>query len=220
MRPRASLANLRTHALRDRLPHASARSSRPPPSTLAWSSRGRASSSKSAGFACASAVVQPTTALRTSFESRFLELGVRLLGGDDDDLRSAQAAQVAIELVRDVTEVLRHELLDVPLEARLRPAALVVPPWCLLGLVGDLHELRRSAAGTADRARDRRPPRSHRLRARSTAPAERGRTRPRPGPCPGQGRKVTAHARRCRGRQGRWRRPGSRPWRTGSRSNR
>ena len=71
-----------------------------------------------------------------------LELGVGLLGGDDDDLRSAQAAQVAIELVRDVTEVLGHELLDVPLEACLRPAALVVPARGLLGLVGDLHELR------------------------------------------------------------------------------
>ena len=37
--------------------------------------------------------------------------------------------------------MLVHELLDVPLVARLRPAALVVPPGRVLGAVDDLLEL-------------------------------------------------------------------------------
>ena len=46
----------------------------------------------------------------------------------------------AVELRGDVLQVLRDELLDVPLVARLRPAALVVPSRLLLGPVDDLLE--------------------------------------------------------------------------------
>src|SRR6266540_3675767 len=54
-----------------------------------------------------------------------LELGSRLLRGDDDDPRRAQLPDRLVERVGDLAKVVVDELLDVPLVARLRPAALV-----------------------------------------------------------------------------------------------
>ena len=90
------------------------------------SSSGSTSSSSSAGVACASALVQPMIALRASCESSLSNSDLRLLGGDDDQLRPAQPADLPVDLLGDLLQVVVDELLDVPLVARLRPAALVV----------------------------------------------------------------------------------------------
>ena len=59
-----------------------------------------------------------------------------------------QPPEVALELLRDGLEVLLGEIVDVALEVRLRPAALVVAARRLLRLVGDLLEA--SAAQRVD----------------------------------------------------------------------
>ena len=51
--------------------------------------------------------------------------------------RRETAANAAVELLGDRAQVLARELVDVALEARLRPAALVVPSGLLLGQVGE-----------------------------------------------------------------------------------
>src|SRR3954464_10656610 len=53
-----------------------------------------------------------------------LELGPRLLGGDHDQARPAQPTDLPVDLLCDLLQMVEHELLDVPLVARLRPAAL------------------------------------------------------------------------------------------------
>ena len=67
----------------------------------------------------------------------FGELAASLLGADEHDLRRLQTAATAIELLGDALEMFLHELLEVSLIPRLRPATLVVRPWLLLELVGD-----------------------------------------------------------------------------------
>src|SRR5580765_832250 len=69
-----------------------------------------------------------------------LELRPRLLGGDDDQARPAQPAQALVDVLGDLLQVVVDELLDVPLVARLRPAALVVAARRLVVLVDDLLE--------------------------------------------------------------------------------
>ena len=69
-----------------------------------------------------------------------LELRPRLLGGDDDQLRSAQPADLPVDLLGDLLQVVMDELLDVPLVARLRPAALVVAAGRVVVLLDDLLE--------------------------------------------------------------------------------
>ena len=69
-----------------------------------------------------------------------LELRPRLLGGDDDQLRPAQPADLPVDLLGDLLQVVVDELLDVPLVARLRPAALVVAAGCVVVLLDDLLE--------------------------------------------------------------------------------
>src|SRR5262249_17080208 len=53
---------------------------------------------------------------------------------------AAQAPDAPLDRLRDLAQMLEDELLDVPLVPRLRPAALVVPPGNVVGLVGDLDE--------------------------------------------------------------------------------
>ena len=72
------------------------------------------------------------------------ELRARLLGGDDDHARAAQAANELVEHLGDAAEVVLGELVGVALEARLRPAALVVAPGLLLRVVGEILELPRA----------------------------------------------------------------------------
>src|SRR5207302_1220100 len=70
-----------------------------------------------------------------------LDLASELLRRDDHELRSAQPPHALVDLAADGLEVVGDELLDVALEARLRPAALIVPARLLLALVDDLVEL-------------------------------------------------------------------------------
>ena len=64
------------------------------------------------------------------------ERRARFVRPDDDDLPGEAAANVVVEILRDRAQMLARELVDVPLEPRLRPAALVVPSGLLLGEVG------------------------------------------------------------------------------------
>jgi hypothetical protein len=57
-------------------------------------------------------------ALRLLGEQLF-ELRARFLGGDDDQLGRPHPPSAAVELLGDLAEMLAHELLDVPLIARL-----------------------------------------------------------------------------------------------------
>ena len=88
---------------------------------------GRETSSSSVGVACACACVQPTTARRTSFESRSSSSPFVSSEHTITTPRAAQPAHLPVELVRDAPEMILDERLDVPLVVRLRPAALVVP---------------------------------------------------------------------------------------------
>src|SRR6266516_5631054 len=69
-----------------------------------------------------------------------LELGARLLAGHDNHARPPQPTHRPLQRRRHVFEVILDELFDVPLVARLRPAALVVPPVLLVELVRQLLE--------------------------------------------------------------------------------
>src|SRR5205823_12745276 len=73
-----------------------------------------------------------------------------VLGADEDDAHAAQLPDGCVQRVRDPAEVLADEVLDVAAVARLRPAALVVLPRRLLGVVGQLDEL--AAAQAVDLA--------------------------------------------------------------------
>ena len=85
-----------------------------------------------------------------------------------------------VDLVGDVAQVLGRELVDVALEARLRPAALVVPARLLLAQVGGRlragrpQAVERRLLPVHDRAR------ACRRRVRPAARAVRGRNRARP----------------------------------------
>src|SRR5262245_59102634 len=79
-----------------------------------------------------------------------LELTSHLLGRDDDHVQPASAAKRAIDLVADGLQVVKDNVLDVPLVAGLRPAALVVLSGNLLRLVRDL--LQASVAQLVDKA--------------------------------------------------------------------
>src|SRR4029450_11521683 len=72
---------------------------------------------------------------------RGLELGPRLLARDPDHPRAAQPAQLPVDELSNLLQVVVDELVDVPLEARLRPAALVVPTGRVVELVDELLEL-------------------------------------------------------------------------------
>src|SRR5438445_405513 len=61
-----------------------------------------------------------------------LDLAAQLLGRHDHELRPAGAPDALVDLAADLLQVLGDELLDVPLEPRLRPAALIVPSRLLL----------------------------------------------------------------------------------------
>src|SRR3954452_16122403 len=71
---------------------------------------------------------------------RVLERRSRLLRGDDHDRGSTPATDLPLELLGDAPEVVFDQLLDVPLVARLRPAALIVPPRLLVELLVNLLE--------------------------------------------------------------------------------
>jgi len=71
---------------------------------------------------------------------QIVELGASLLGGEDDDLGMMKPPNEPIEPVRNLTQVLLDELLDVALVARLRPAALIVLPRLVLRVILDLLE--------------------------------------------------------------------------------
>jgi hypothetical protein len=68
------------------------------------------------------------------------ELAPSLFGRDEHDPRAARAAELLVERLGDVLAVLLDEVLDVPLVARLRPAALVMASGLLLAAVDDLLE--------------------------------------------------------------------------------
>ena len=86
--------------------------------------------------ACASAVAQPTIASRTSFES-VASNSLRVSSvATIDDCRRAPLRR-ARELARRRAACARARALDVPLVARLRPAALVVLARLLLAMVDD-----------------------------------------------------------------------------------
>src|ERR671937_2242917 len=67
-----------------------------------------------------------------------LQLRARLVRGDHDHAGTTEAPYLAIEPVGDIAQVLLDELLDVPLVARLRPAALVVTARLLLEMLLEL----------------------------------------------------------------------------------
>ena len=91
---------------------------------------------------CASAWAHPASASCTGRRQVAGQLGPAVLGRDDHHVeRAAGGADEAVELLRDIAQVLGRELVDVPLEARLRPAALVVAAGLLLGEVGDGRKL-------------------------------------------------------------------------------
>src|SRR5262245_8875658 len=69
-----------------------------------------------------------------------VEVRLRVLGANAHDTGSPQTADLPVELVGHFPEMPAHELLDVSLVARLRPAALVVPPRLLLRPVDELAE--------------------------------------------------------------------------------
>ena len=69
-----------------------------------------------------------------------LQLGARLLRGDNDDLDGTKLPHEPVERLGDLAQMLAHLCLDVALVARLRPASLVVPALLLLGVVGEILE--------------------------------------------------------------------------------
>src|SRR5207249_672629 len=71
---------------------------------------------------------------------RILDLAAKLLRRDDDELRAARAANALVDLAPDCLQVFGDELLDMTLEARLRPPALVVLAGLLLAAIDDLFE--------------------------------------------------------------------------------
>jgi len=71
---------------------------------------------------------------------QIVELGASLLGRKDHDLGTMKPPDEPIEPVRDLTQVLLNELLYVALVARLRPAALIVLPRLVLGVILDFLE--------------------------------------------------------------------------------
>src|SRR6185503_4573243 len=77
---------------------------------------------------------------------RALELRSSLLGRDDDQLRPAQPTHLLVDVLGDFLQMVVDELLDVPLVARLRPAALVVAAGRVVGLLDDLLEPARAQA--------------------------------------------------------------------------
>src|SRR5256885_13805055 len=75
----------------------------------------------------------------TLFRS-LLEVGAHVLRTHEHDMRALQPSEAGVERVRDPPPVPFDDLVDVALVARLRPAALVVSPGYVLGLVCDLDE--------------------------------------------------------------------------------
>ena len=71
---------------------------------------------------------------------QIVKLGASLLGGEDNDLGMMKPPNEPIEPVRNLTQVLLDELLDVALVTRLRPAALIVLPRLVLRVILDLLE--------------------------------------------------------------------------------
>ena len=88
------------------------------------------------------------------------EAGARLLRPDDDDVPRDAAANVPVEVGGNGSEVIAGELVDVPLEARLRPATLVVTSGLLLGQIRErlepsVHEPEEQTALAVDDGDDR-----------------------------------------------------------------
>ncbi len=71
---------------------------------------------------------------------QIVELGASLLCGEEDDLGMMKLPDDPVELVRNLTQVLLDELLDVAPVARLRPAALIVLARLVLSTIRDLLE--------------------------------------------------------------------------------
>ena len=69
-----------------------------------------------------------------------LEVGAHVLRTHEHDVRALEPSEAGVERVRDPAPVPFDDLVDVALVARLRPAALVVSPGHVLGLVCDLEE--------------------------------------------------------------------------------
>src|SRR5918996_1905698 len=72
------------------------------------------------------------------------DLRPHVLGTCNHDRGRVQLADVPVQLLDDLPDMLGGEPVDMPLHARLRPAALVVPPRLLLGAVDDLVQLARA----------------------------------------------------------------------------
>ena len=90
----------------------------------------------------ASTAAQPTTASTTSVCSSVEEnSGTHLLRADDHDSRSVEPPERVLELLGDRLVVLVGDVLDMALEAGLRPAPLVVAARRILRPVGDLGHL-------------------------------------------------------------------------------
>ena len=106
----------------------------------------------------------------------------------------------ALELVGDGPVVLLVEVLDVALEARLRPPALIVPSGSLLGPVGDLLAAGPAAVPVGGPARARRRRRARRHRVRRAARAARAEVVGDPDRVRNRRRQRAARSRRCRAR--------------------
>src|SRR5207248_3796615 len=63
-----------------------------------------------------------------------LEIPARLLRAGEHDAYVPQPSDTAVECIRDLSQMPVDDRLDVPLVARLRPAALVVATWNVGGL--------------------------------------------------------------------------------------
>ena len=106
----------------------------------------------------------PTNAFCVSCASMSANVGARLLRPDDDDRAArGRGARGRSRSSATVAEVLARELVDVPLVARLRPAALVVASRLLLrrgrraARAGRPRSWKSSAALAVDRRRRSRP---------------------------------------------------------------
>ena len=127
------------------------------------------------------------------------ELGPHVLRARRRPCGALQPPEVALELLRDGLEVLLGEVLDVALEARLRPAPLVVPAGRLLGAVGELLQAPAPQRETlallaADDGHERSLAAADERHERARAGS-----RPRPGSCRAPTPAAARCSRRCRG---------------------
>ena len=191
-----------------RPPRASARARQSPARPASARGTARRASSSSAGL---------RAPRRRSSRRRALHLVREQLASNSARVSSEQTttsrgrrarADVTVELVRDLPQVVLHELLDVALVARLRPAALVVLAGLLLEWSASSSsrpplqpvEHRRARGRRRRRARPRRGRRAGRA-ARGRGPADLRRVRTALGQRRAAARGCRARRRRRRGRE-------------------